>query len=29
MTPLSLVPMMAKYKWISFDKLIEKIINNN
>ena len=29
MTPLSLVPMMAKYKGISFDKLIEKIINNN
>ena len=26
MTPLSLVPMMAKYKGISFDKLIKKII---
>ena len=29
MTPLSLVPMMAKYKGISFDKLIEKIIKEN
>ena len=28
MTPLSLVPKMAKYKGISFDKLIEKIIND-
>jgi D-alanine-D-alanine ligase-like ATP-grasp enzyme len=28
MTPLSLVPKMANYKGISFDKLIEKIIND-
>ena len=29
MTPLSLVPMMAKYKGISFNKLIKKIIGEN
>ena len=29
MTPLSLVPMMAKYKGISFDKLIKKIIKED
>ncbi len=29
MTPLSLVPMMAKYQGISFDKLIKKIIKED
>ena len=29
MTPLSLVPMMAKNKGISFDKLIEKILRED
>ena len=29
MTPLSLVPMMAKYKGVSFDKLIRKIIEED
>jgi len=27
MTPLSLVPMMAKYKGLSFNELIKEIIN--
>ena len=27
MTPLSLVPMMAKHKWISYNDLIKKIID--
>ena len=29
MTPLSLVPKMAKYKGVSFDKLIENIIGED